>query len=182
MGEPVFWAVVVIMFVVSLIVGSRGEQRTIRRALPGTWKRRWGRMTTTWNGHPASAKFHSPGESEQVWAIVEIGVSSPVRLRVTRGVLPDIGFGDPPLIDGPFGDLKVRSDDPALAHRLFADPVMARTLPLTLRKTDEEIMISNDAVRVTRFAVDDATGDALHSAWSLATGIVTTLSLGPPQP
>ena len=58
---------------------------------------------------------------------------------------------------------------------------MARTLPLTLKKSGEEIVISNDAVRVTRFAVDGATGDALHSAWSLATGIVTALSLGRPQ-
>jgi hypothetical protein len=181
MGEPIFWVSVVIMFAVALIVGNRGEQRTIRRALPGKWKRRWGRMTTTWNGHPASAKFHSPGESDQLWAIVEIGVSSPARLRVIRGGFPDIGFGEPPLVDGPFGDLKVSSDDAAFAHRLFADPVMAKTLPFTLKKQGEEIVISNDAVRVTRFAVDGAAGDAVHSAWSLATGIVTALSLSPPQ-
>ena len=114
MGEPIFWGVVVIMFAVALIAGSRGEQRTIRRALPGTWKRRWGRMTTTWNGHPASAKFHSPGESDQVWAIVELGVSSPARLRVTRGGLPDLGFGEPPLVDGPLATSKYKVTMPPL--------------------------------------------------------------------
>jgi hypothetical protein len=121
-----------------------------------------------------------PRESDRVWAIVEIGVSSPARMSVTRGGFSDIGFGEAPLVDGPFGDLKVSSDDAAFAHRLFSDPIMAKTLPFTLKKPGEEIVISNDSVRVTRFAVDGGTGDALHSAWSLATGIVTTLTLSPP--
>jgi hypothetical protein len=182
-GQPIFWGVIAIIVAITLIAGNRRNQQTIQRVLPGSWKARWDRMTTTWNGHPASAAFQSSGETDEIWAVVEIGVSSPSRLRVKRRAFLDIQFGEPPpvAVDGPFADFEVRSDDAAFAQRLLSDPVMEKTLPLTLKRKGETITISNDTVRVARFALDDAAGDALHSAWSLATGIVTTLGLAPPR-
>lgn len=184
-AQDICFGVLLIIVVIAMIAGNRSSERTIRGALPGTWRRRFGgRMTTTWNGHPVSADLKGEADSDYKWAVVEIGVSSPARVHVKRRGFLGAQFGKLPLVtlDGDFGDLEVRSDDPAFALRLFSDPVMAKTLSLTLRESGEEIVISHEAVCVVRFAVDGVEREALQSAWSLATGVVIALEyLSPPS-
>jgi hypothetical protein len=183
-AEAIVFAAIGLVLVVVIVVSDRAD-RKIRYGLPGTWRYRWGgQLTTTWNGHPVVADFATAGgESQQEWAIVEIAVRAPARLLVKRRGVFKARLGGPPIVtlNEPTGELEVRSDDPAFAQRLFADPVMARTLPLTLNKPGEEILISNAAVRVRRFAVDGSRKDAVQSAWFMATGVVTALGLASPS-
>jgi hypothetical protein len=67
----------------------------------------------------------------------------------------------------------VWSDDVAFAHRLFADPVITKTL----LKGGEEVEISLNTVKVLRLAVDRAAPDAVAAARALAIAVVSSLNL-----
>lgn len=73
----------------------------------------------------------------------------------------------------------MRSDDAAFAQRLFADPVMLRTLPLALR--GGELEISREAVRVSSPAVDGVAAHAVAAAKALAMAVVCSLGLPGPR-
>jgi hypothetical protein len=76
--------------------------------------------------------------------------------------------------------LDIWSDDVELPHRLLADVVMTRTLPLAITRSCE-LEIGPRGVRATKRVVDGQTGDAIAAAKALAIAVVSSLRLPPPE-
>ena len=144
------------------------------------------RPDEVWRGYPVWINATYDGEDGRpVAASAEIGVVSPARLFIRRRSLFirrrslfRLGERSLPRIDA--GALSrtfdVWGDDSAFAHRLFADPVIVKTLPLALH-SGEQVEISLKTVKVLRGVVDDAVPDAVAAARALAIAIVSSLNL-----
>jgi hypothetical protein len=130
-----------------------------------------GRPKEIWNGHSVRVDVET-NEDEPIAGFAEIGVASPARLLIRRRSRFRLTTSSLPRIDVPAVNetLDVRGDDAAFAHRLFADRVMVKTLPLAL-KGGGEVNISPGIVRVRSPAIDHVAKDAFEAAKATAKAV-----------
>lgn len=174
--DPVGVGLVIVMVVGGFVFNrfrrsARGSSRRGRLA---------GRPSEIWEGHPIWMDVET-NEGDPIAAVAEVGVVSPARLLVRTRSRFRLPVRSLPRIDVPAVSetLDVRSDDPAFAHRLFADRVMVKTLPLALKRGGE-VDISTRIVRVRSAAVDHVAKDALDAARATAKAVVSALKLPAP--
>jgi hypothetical protein len=141
-----------------------------------------GRPKEIWNGHPVWVDVETNEDDEPIAGLAEIGVASPARLLIRRRSRFRLTMNSLPRIDVPAVNetLDVRGDDAAFAHRLFADRVMVKTLPLAL-KGGGEVNISSGIVRVRSPVIDHVAKDAFEAAKATAKAVVSALNLPAPQ-
>jgi len=142
----------------------------------------FGRVISSWRGYVVTWGMAGGGRDGPERAVVEIAVSTWVRITVRRRIKFDLDvslFG-PPVVQTAFdGDFVVRSDDAMLAERVLGDAkIMGQPRPDILERWDR-LEIVRRRVRATRVNGPMTRDQTLRAAWKLASTVVEQLELPP---